>query len=211
MKRFASYKFNLILLAIAATLLSACATTNISPQDEKITQGGWKYLGSQNYEEQSPGFGHSDKYLASFGWADVYQYDLGRKDWLNGVSDPQFDKHFWQVVGAVYFMQQKGTHQALKLDRIKDEIVGGITFRHAVLHYQMHGKNVESHVYLGGVQGRLLKFRITVRSPIKLTERESMARFVDEAVDKILKKQDKIFNIGSRAATRAAPRRPATI
>jgi hypothetical protein len=181
-----------LLIVMVALLLNACATTDVIPQSQKmtqntqVTQNEWKFVSSQDFEQKSPGLGYSEKYSATFGWADVYGYDLGQKNWQNGVGDPQFNEHFQQVVGDVYFAERTGLYQDVKLSHVEDEIINGVTMRHAVLHYKFKGKNVESHVYLSGVQGDLLKFRITLRLPLKPGERESMVRFVQKMVDKAL-------------------------
>jgi len=182
-------------LLIVALLLNACATTtNIPqqkvknpPQSEKNTEYTWKYLGSENYERQSPGLGRSEKYTTTFGWADVYEYNLGVKNWQDGVSDPLFSEHFQNVVGEIYLVGRTGVYQNVKLNQVGDEVINGVTFRHAVLHYKYQEENVESHVYMSGVQGQLVKFRITVKLPFKLEEKESVARFIKEKLDNILK------------------------
>ncbi len=167
-------------LLIIALFLNACAT-NVSQQD------GWKYLGSQNYERQAPGLGRSEKYVTTFGWADVYEYDLGVKNWQDGVNDPLFRQHFREVVREIYQAGLAGIYQDVKLNHVGNEVINGVTFRHAVLHYKYPKKPMESHVYLGGVQGQLVKFRITIRLPSKLEEKESVARFLKERLDNILK------------------------
>lgn len=184
-------------LLIFALLLNACATTTNIPQQnvtdpqqsENLTEYTWKYLGSKNYELQSPGLGRSEKYITTFGWADVYEYNLA-KNWLDGVSDPLFSEHFQQVVGEIYLAGSTGIYQDVKLNHIGDEVINGITFRHAVLHYKHQDKKLESHVYMSGVQGQLVKFRITVKLPFKLEEKESVARFIEERLFNILLKSN---------------------
>jgi hypothetical protein len=192
------FKFPLLIVMIAL-LINACATTTNVPQSKKITQNtsvtqnDWKYVSSYNFEQKIPGLGYSEKYFASFGWADVYEYDLGKQNWRDGVSDPQFNEHFQQVVGEVHLQERTGYYQDVKVSHVKDEILNDVTLRHAVLQYKLEGKNVESHIYLSGVQGFLLKFRITVYLPIKSEERESMVRFVQKMIDKTLKKKRNKF------------------
>lgn len=175
-------------LLIVTLLLNACATTtNIPQQSEKNTEYTWKYLGSKNYELQSPGLGRSKRYITTFGWADVYEYNLGVKNWQDGVSDPLFSKHFQNVIREIYLVERTGVYQNVKLNHVGDEVINGVTFRHAVLHYKYQESNVESHVYMSAVQGQLVKFRITVKLPFKLEEKESVARFIKERLDNILK------------------------
>jgi hypothetical protein len=189
-------------LSIVVLLLNACATTtNIPQQDvkdpqqnENITEYTWMHLDSKNYELQSPGLGRSEKYITTFGWADVYEYNL-EKYWQDGVSDPLFSEHFQQVVGDIYRAERSGIYQDVKLNHVGDEIINGVTFRHAVLHYKQQEKNLESHVYMSGVQGQLVKFRITVKLPFKLEEKESVARFIKDRLDNILLKSNGNPNI----------------
>ena len=185
-------------LFIVALLLNGCVANipqknvNNPQQSENLTEYTWKYLGSKIYEQQKPGLGRSEKYVTTFGWADVYEYNLAKK-WQDGVSDPLFSEHFQQVIGEIYLAERAGMYQEVKLDHVGDEVINGVTFRHAVLHYKNQEMNVESHVYLSGVQGQLVKFRITVKLPLKHEEKKSVARFIKERLDNLLKSNGNNF------------------
>lgn len=150
-------------LLFAAISSAGCVST---PQPApRPWSGTWDYLGSRDYETQHAGLGVSYRFRSEIGWVDVYVYGLQRDDWADGVADPSFDRHFESVIDEVRMAERRGIYRDVKLDPAQDVEIGDGVFRHVAMRYLNEGKPVESHVYLAGVNGQLLKFRMSFFAP----------------------------------------------
>lgn len=169
-----------VLLLFAAISSAGCVST--PQQAPQPWTGTWDYLGSHDYETQHAGLGVSYRFRSEIGWVDVYVYGLQRDDWADGVADPSFDRHFESVIAEVRMAERRGIYRDVKLDPAQDLEIGGKRFRHVAMRYLNEGKPVESHVYLAGLNGQLLKFRMSFFAPppsnLDAVMREFVARHI---------------------------------
>ncbi len=173
----------ILLLAAVALLFAGCAS---APQPAREWSGAWDYLGAHDYETRYPGLGVSYRFQSDIGWIDVYFYGLERSDWADGVGDAEFGRHFDSAVREIRMAERAGRYQDLKLGEVEDVVIGGKTYRHLAMRLTSDGRPLESHLYLTGVDGQLLKFRMSFFAPappnLDAVMREFIARHVPRLV-----------------------------
>jgi hypothetical protein len=167
----------LILSCAAAVWLSACATPPTphattasppaaSPGTPAAPAVRWQFIRSRSYEAQSPGLGVSHRHESAIGWADVYVYDLQRRNWAPGVDDAQFDAHFRSTIDEVRGQAARGTYAELKIGPVTDVRIAGQMFRTVSFQFTRAGKPHESLTFLTASKGQLLKYRMTFGAPV---------------------------------------------
>ena len=145
---------------IAALFLTACAT---NPAVQTTVQpSNWKFESSKSYEPANPGAGTSAKYVSTQGWVDVYSYDWERSNWITGVSDPQFSSEFNGTIQAVRHFEGVGRYKNVIATEPKDVVIANLLFRSVSFKYETSGKLVNSAIYLTALNGKLLKYRISL-------------------------------------------------
>lgn len=147
---------------LLAFSLCACATHPEPLPPE--ARGGWDYLGATDYEKQYPGMGRSERYRSALGWLDIYRYNLGRRDWQEGVADPQFVAHFEDTVAEVRHHAARGAYQGLAMDPVREVRIGEQRFRALRFFFFRDGQAMRSVTYLTVHRGQLLKLRVTMGS-----------------------------------------------
>lgn len=194
---FSFVRFSFLLILV---LLSGCATTDAAKvesgnQDKSVVRKAepqhqevhWRYRGTQDYEAMQSGLGSSRRYESRIGWVDVYDYTLGRKDWQEGVSDPAFAGHFQSVVEEILMAEKAGYYINVSVGRPKDVTLSNVTFRHVKASYMTKQGDVESHVYMTAMGGRLLKFRVSLFRPTPSSVTAEVERFINGEVARLLK------------------------
>lgn len=165
----------LLLIAIFALTLSACATSNISqnkqqtfeiPENtpQKQTQSDdllWRPNGSTNFEATHPGLGKAFEYRNKLGVITVYTYNL-QKNWNPGTTDPDFNDAFNMNMRDIYTMQERGYYKDVKVGNVSDITLNNLNFRKINFDFTTDGARKKSTTYLTAVNGHLLKYRITI-------------------------------------------------
>lgn len=145
---------------VGLALLVLCAGTSFAQIDPASIV--WQKGPTRNYEPQSLGLGVSQRYSAAVGWIDIYLYDLRRKDWKEGIDDPQFAAHFESTVNEVRYFAEQGHYANLKVGPVQDVEVSGQRFRTVGFEYAQRGQALRSSTYLTVRDGQLLKYRVSV-------------------------------------------------
>jgi hypothetical protein len=172
-----------LLLLLAALFTGCAAVPDKAAAPDKAAQAqlvDWQYGGTRSFEKDDPGLGVSHRYQSKAGWIDVYVYGLQRSSWAAGVSDPQFQSHFQSTVEEVKEAVRKGNYADLKLGSERDVKIGGADFRTVRYTYMVSGKPVESHTFLSGVNGKLLKYRMSFYAPVPADLNSVLYRFIEE-------------------------------
>lgn len=167
-----------VLLALALGLGACTTAPPAAAPAEQAVAVDWRYQGTQNFEPRSPGLGRSHRWRSSLGWADVYVYDLRRRDWAPGVHDGQFDAHFRSTVDEVRQLAAAGAYRQLVVAPVRDVQIGGDTFRSVGFEYTVAAGNraLASWTYLTVRQGRLLKYRISLDRTAEPAALDAVAR-----------------------------------
>lgn len=150
----------------------------------------WKYFGFHDYEREQPGLGVSHKYVNSMGWIDLYIYTLNRNDWKNGTSDEYFDEHFKSVVQAITAAERTGPHRNVMIHGVDDIEINGQPFRHAKATFILRGENLESHVFVTGLDGRIIKYRMSFKIPISDNIQDVMIQFITMSIERIKQRKE---------------------
>lgn len=132
------------------------STTNLSSQLR------WFFVESADYEQQYPGYGQSFSYQTKYGLADVYIYDLNKKDWLKGIADPQILLAFHDSLSQIKYMASQGTYRHFRTDQIKIITISNQLFYQLFMSYDLESKqHMKSYLFMTAFNGKLLKFRIS--------------------------------------------------
>jgi hypothetical protein len=149
----------------------------------------WQLTGTRNYETRSPGLGSSERYDSTVGWVDAYRYGMGRTDWATGVADPAFDAHFRGTIEDVRLLAQRGQYTDLRVGPPRDVRIGGLDFRTVTFQLRLRGQLHESRTYLTGLNGQLLKYRMSFPLPatgnLDDIARDFIERHLHDATDAI--------------------------
>lgn len=142
----------------------------------------FKYVDSKDYRDRNPGFGQSWRFKSEYGWADEFVYNMGAA-WEDGIT-AQLDGH---VKGAIIkdfeYTEQQGSYRSFKILSTDEESVGGIKFVRMKLDI-VHddGKRIESYMYITAMNGELLKFRISLYTPVEAKAKKAMKDFLKARV-----------------------------
>lgn len=172
-------KYGIALLCVL--WLAGCAGQPAALGPEARACPAWVYVGSKSYENTQPGMGVGHRYQCPPGWADVFVYDLSRRDWQPGVSDAEFAPHFASTVAEVQMVWGSGGRR-VTMDAPEDVVLAGQTFRTIAFRYRDEGQAYVSRTYLTAIQHQLLKFRITFPEDSPLGLETSSHRLVEEVL-----------------------------
>jgi hypothetical protein len=150
-------------LAAIAWLVIALGSGHAQAQAKEASHL-WNLSNSRSYEESYPGLGTSQHFSSPYGWIDVFSYGLRRNDWLEGTSDPQFEREFSEALSNVRQASAQGITSNLVVAATRDAIIGGQSFRVAEFSFVLRGQPSDSALYLTAKGGLLLKYRITVKA-----------------------------------------------
>lgn len=172
---------------IAAVLAVGCATAPpIQPpkaplQPPKALE--WQYKGSTDYETKAPGTGVGKRYESDIGWIDVYLFNAGRDNWLEGTSDPGFMAVFGGAAQGILQAQKDGHYQKVAIGQPAGLLIAGHTFKHFAARFESKGRLVESHTFMTALNGRLLKYRMSFPLPVPDTIAHITASFIEQTVE----------------------------
>ena len=164
----------------AAAAPVAATTTSPVPTIRPPAGVAWQRAGSRDFEPQRPGYGNRQRYESAVGWVDVYRYGKGRNNWAMGVADPGFNAQFRSTIEEVRQLARDGEYTDLKLGRIRDTRIGDLDFRTLSFQFRRLGRQHESRTFMTGLQGQLLKYRMTFPSPVEGNVDEIARDFVDK-------------------------------
>ena len=164
-----------------ALLLAGCAS--LSPVGNPAVEITWKYAGEISYEKQAPGLGVSYKYQSSLGVIDQYVYDLGHRNWRDGVDDPYFAAHFTATIDEVKIGERMGVYRDIQVGPIEDVVIAGSTFRMVTFHLVRAGRPAESLTFLTARHGKLLKYRVSLYSPVPSDIHAIARKFIEDSIE----------------------------
>ncbi len=146
----------------------------------------WQYRGKIDYEQDIPGYGEGYQFLSQPGRAfiDVYRYDLGKKDWQNGIADPGLSKVMALAKNEINSQLQKGAYVQADFAELTQSTIAGQDFYVQPVYLETPQHQMTSFIYLSVLNHRLLKFRISYLSPPSSYDIEQINRqFIEETVD----------------------------
>lgn len=159
---------------IIAFLFPLFSMAETAPESD----GGFKYAGGKDYRDRNPGLGQSWRFESEYGWADEFAYDMN-SDWKDGIT-PQLKDHVKKYILKDFeSTKQQGAYKSFKIVSTDDETIGGVKFVRMKLEI-VHddGKKIESYMYLTAINGELLKFRISLYTPVTAKAKKAMAEFL---------------------------------
>ncbi len=192
-----------LLLALAATLLSACATprtpspkpnVRLAPAPYYDTRTGIYFPGSLetlyrlpivDLEGKTPGLGTAISYRDPAAKIDIFVYDLQASVIPNGIEAPIVTQSFDAAIDDIAKAAAKGiytNYQLLERDVVS---IGPYDFLHARVSY---GENLllrDAHLFVAGVNGQILKIRAAMNQPATL----DLARALGYVADAIARSQ----------------------
>jgi hypothetical protein len=149
---------------------------------------GLEKLSVKNYEKDNPGLGISVGYGAPGGTATIYLYTMGMKSVPSKIGDPQFKKHFRQVVEEVFLSGENGTYKDVRKTGEEETVFGasktGIkalsaSFTFVIAH---SGTAVFSKLYLMSYNNHFLKLRFTYPRDMRLQGESILKVFIENLV-----------------------------
>ena len=155
-----------------------------------VNLGPFQYLGVKQYETPELGvcIRYGDKGLIK---ADIFIYDLGKKDLGRGLQSPAVTRHFHQVKGDIYTMEKMGRYQ--DLDQVSAQVIaiptprGQIPALSAIFTYgQTEGPGTAStetrvsHLILTAYQDAFLKIRFTYPQQQKAQGDSAFKKFMQD-------------------------------
>lgn len=149
--------------ATAPPAMTAPDATTSTPPRAEVT---WRLTAMHDFESRSPGLGNSQRYDSAVGWADVYRYGLGRRNWAMGIADAAFEAHFRATIDEVRMVAQTGGYTELRIGPTRDVRIGGLDFRTVSFQMRRQGRPHESRTFLTGLKGELLKYRLSFPLPV---------------------------------------------
>ena len=138
------------------------ASTPASKPPEQSPFFIWLLVRKESSEETSPGLGEMHRYTTQSGWADVFIYDAGNKNWSEGIADTRFSNHFNSVLAEVRLYEAQGAYRHVKMLESGDLDIEDQRFRYQVMEYLYGDEPVDSVVLLTVRNGELLKYRLTL-------------------------------------------------
>jgi len=124
----------------------------------KYSCKGWDFYGVMKYESSE--LGYSMRYEKDGYIADIYIYSNGKK-WKDGIGDENLNTEFENVLKALESGKVQ-TYSNVKLLGKKRVKINGLNFMSAQYSLTRSSRDVISYVYITAINGKLLKFRITV-------------------------------------------------
>lgn len=135
-------------------------------QEAKTTSLTWQYEGSNSFEETQPGYGIAYGFSSDAdAKAHLYLYDLGKKDWLNGLADPGLPQVMQGIKDEIRTVQQKGFYKQASFAQQSKTSIAGQEFYVQPVQLSTEYDHIRSFVYLTVLNHQLLKFRISFVNP----------------------------------------------
>ena len=135
-------------------------------QEAKTTSLTWQYEGSNSFEEKMLGYGIAYGFSSDAdAKANIYLYDLGKKDWLNGLADPGLQQVMQGIKDEIRLVQQKGLYKQASFAEEGKTSIAGQEFYVQPVQLSTEYDHIRSFVYLTVLNHQLLKFRISFVNP----------------------------------------------
>ena len=172
--------------AVAEQSSELTAPEAATPIEAKTTNLAWQYRGEIDYEQDSPGYGKGYQFISWVGRAfiDVYRYDLGKENWLEGIADPDLIKVLDIAKNEIYHQLQKGAYVQANFSELRQSTIADQDFYIQPVYLETPQHPMTSFIYLTVLNKRLLKFRISYISPPSSYDIEQINNnFIEEAVN----------------------------
>jgi hypothetical protein len=170
----------------------APATPDIPGQQantvQKITILEWQYRGKIDYEQEIPGYGVGYQFISQPGQAfiDVYRYDMGKKNWLEGIDDPDLINILDIAKNEINSQLKKGAYLQADFTELTQTTIAGQDFYVQPVYLETPQHQMTSFIYLSVLNHRLLKFRISYLSPPSSYDIEQINRqFIEESINSL--------------------------
>lgn len=147
----------------------AASNTPLSTQpspEAKTTALTWQYAGKTDFEHRLPGYGISYRFINDADVkADIYLYDLGKKNWKDGISDPDLLKVLDMARNEIHQVQKEGRYKQADFSHTLKTSIDGHDFYVQPVQLKTEYDQISSFIYLGSLNHQLLKFRISFINP----------------------------------------------
>ena len=139
------------------------ATSLLLPKvcmSQQTSFGPWSYVTAVDLESKNPGAGVAFRFKAGSAFADIYFYDSG-DSWPEGTDSEKFRSMLQQVRLELGMAEKAGAFSDLKFGKADDVVVAGRKFYLLRMTMRRDSTEYVSLMYLSGVRGKLIKFRVT--------------------------------------------------
>lgn len=171
------FSFSVLNLAIVTT--HATEVTCERPSALAEFSGSWSRGTRRSYEEASPGAGFSFAFNGRYGVGTVYVYDLGKKDWVEGVGDLRLADQMDEARAGIRELERRGNFRNLVFDPQMKVIFSCQHFLYVRVSGNLDGVAVNSAILIGVRNSKIVKFRLTLRDVIASQLDGELASLVD--------------------------------
>jgi hypothetical protein len=137
-----------------------------------------------DFEKDHPGLGVGIGYYSHGITLNIFIYNNGIKDLMAGPDDPTMKKHFSQVIGDVFALEQRGKYVNLQKLSESEVVLGSSPKGPKALSasFSFVANNVErlSKLYLICYKKHFVKIRYTCNKNMKQTAEKTLARVLNE-------------------------------
>ena len=152
---------------------------------QKITALAWQYQGSVDYEKDVPGYGTGYQFISRpNAFIDVYRYDMGKKNWLEGIDDPYLINILDIAKNEINRQLKKGAYLQADFTELTQTTIAGQDFYVQPVYLETDQHQMTSFIYLSVLNQRLLKFRISYITASASYDIEQINRqFIEETIN----------------------------
>ena len=130
-----------------------------------INSANWRFTAFKDFEQQDPGLGVGYEFVLGSARADIFFYGLQR-EWREGIDDPKIAQVMDQSSHDVFLAERLGYYKDVYADPAKVIVIAGKKFWNQAFKYFQNGVAKISKLYLTGMNGKLLKYRIS--APVEM-------------------------------------------
>lgn len=142
------------------------ATASTESAQAKTTSLTWQYQGATDYEQKLPGYGVSYRFVSEAdAKADIYVYDMGKKDWKTGIADADLPKIMDMAKNEIRRVQERGDYQQVSFGVATQASIDGQDFYVQPVQLKTEHDQISSFIYLSVLNHQLLKLRISFMNP----------------------------------------------
>lgn len=152
---------------------------------QKITALAWQYQGSVDYEKDVRGYGIGYQFISRpNAFIDVYRYDMGKKNWLEGIDDPDLINILDIAKNEINSQLKKGAYLQADFTELTQTTIAGQDFYVQPVYLETDQHQMASFIYLSVLNQRLLKFRISYITASASYDIEQINRqFIEETIN----------------------------
>lgn len=118
-------------------------------------------------EEKSPGLGAALSYRDTTSKLDIFTYDLKAPLIPTGIDSTIVKNSFTEGISNIQKADTNGIYSNLKITSTDTITIAAQEFLHAQFSYGENLLQKDAHLFISGVNGQILKFRVTLTNPSK--------------------------------------------